>query len=65
MTTVEKLTIIAIYHFKKMRTTAEFDHISYFKKEGNDYVFHALFKGKKRMVYKKLILDKNGNVTKL
>ena len=61
----EKLTAIAIYHFKKMRSTAKFLHIFDVKIKGEYYVFYALFQGKKRFFSKKIVLDKDGNVIKM
>jgi hypothetical protein len=63
--TNKKLTSIAVYHFKRMRTTATFLHIFDVKKEGEYYVFHALFQGKTRIISKKITMDKEGNVIKL
>jgi hypothetical protein len=63
--TEKELTPIAIYHFKQMRTVAIFLHIFDVKKVGEQYIFYALFKGKKRMFPKKLVLNKDGSVIKM
>jgi hypothetical protein len=63
--TKKELTAIAIHHFKKMRTTGTFLRIVDIIPEDNTYLFHALFRGKKKVFPKSIRLDQNGKVSKL
>jgi hypothetical protein len=58
----EKLTKIATYYFKRMRTTATFLRIVQIEKKGGFYKFYGCFKGKKKMICKQIYLDENGNI---
>jgi hypothetical protein len=58
----EKLLKIATYYFKKMRTSATFLYIAQIEQIGDIYKLYGCFQGKKKRMYKKIYLDKNGNI---
>jgi hypothetical protein len=60
----EKLTKIATYYFKKMRTIATFLHIAQIEQQEDVYKFYGCFQGKKKRMCKQIYLDKNGNIVK-
>lgn len=60
----DKLTKIAMYYFKKMRTSATFLHIAQIDRIGDLYKFYGCFQGKKKRMCKQIYLDQNGNIVK-
>jgi hypothetical protein len=45
-----------------MRTSATFLYIAQIEQIGDIYKLYGCFQGKKKRMYKKIYLDKNGNI---
>lgn len=59
---IETLQLLAIYYFDRIRTRCVFLKIySYMEEEGN-FAFYGLYKCKRRVVVKKVILTPNGKL---
>lgn len=60
---IETLHTIAIYCFEQIRSNCEFLKIYSYAEEGKEnFAFYGLFKCKRRVMVKKVILAPNGKV---
>ena len=59
---IETLYIKAILYFESIRTRCEFLKIHSYKEEEGNFVFYALFKCKRRVMVKKVILAPDGEI---
>jgi hypothetical protein len=59
---MSKLERAAEYHFKNIPTRCKFLHIYTFEIHDKGVLFTALFKCKRRIVTKRLVLDYKGNI---
>ncbi len=58
---IETLSLIATYYFEKIKSNCEFAKIIHYKEEKGNYVFYALYKCKRGIVLKKVILTPDGD----
>lgn len=59
---IETLQLLAIYYFERIRSRCVFLKVySYMEEEGN-FAFYGLYKCKRRILVKKVILTPNGDV---
>ena len=59
---IETLHIIAIFYFKKIKTNCDFVKIIDYREEEGNYAFYALYKCKKGIVLKKVVLTIDGDL---
>lgn len=57
----ETLYIMALHYFEKVKTNCEFKKIIHYKEEKGNYVFYALYKCKRGINLKKVILTPDGD----
>lgn len=61
---IERLTKIAIYHFKRLRSNCSFFKIHHYEKTKEGYIFYALFKCKRRITIMAITLSDQGTIIK-
>lgn len=59
---IKKLYLLATYHFFSVRSNCAFLKITHFMEEGETFNFYGLFKCKRRVIVKKVILTKDGDL---
>lgn len=62
MTTLEKLHIVACFHFDTLRSRCRYDRIVEYREHENYYTFYGRFVCKKRIIIKKVNISFDGTI---
>ncbi|MGE8037811.1 hypothetical protein [Lysinibacillus sp. NPDC093692] len=62
---IETLHTIATYYFEKVKTNCDYRKIIHYKEEKGNYSFYALYKCKRGIGLKKVILTPDGDLVEV